>query len=55
VVVASVAARGEDLKKLSLDDASAVSPKIEADTKVKIEGASSLKISTQWPTTEPLK
>jgi hypothetical protein len=44
-------ARAEDLKKLSLDDSSSVSPKIEADAKVKVEGKSSLKITTQWPTT----
>ena len=41
----------QELKKLSLDDASAVSPKIEVDAKVKVEGTSSLKITTQWPTT----
>lgn len=51
LAVATVVVRAEDLKKLSLDDPSAVSPKIEADAKVKVEGASSLKITTQWPTT----
>ena len=44
-------AQAEDLKKLSLDDPSAVSPKIVADTQVKVEGASSLKVTTKWPTT----
>ncbi len=51
LVAAAVVAQAEDLKKLSLDDASAVSPKIETDTTVKVEGTSSLKITTQWPTT----
>ena len=51
LVLATVIARAEDLKKMSLDDPSSASPKIEADTKVKVEGASSLKITTQWPTT----
>jgi hypothetical protein len=46
-----VAARAEDLKKLSLDDAASASPRIEVDTQVKVEGASALKITTQWPTT----
>jgi len=48
---ATVMAQAEDLKKLSLDDPSSASPKIRADAKVKVEGASSLKITTQWPTT----
>lgn len=51
LICAAIVVRAEDLKKLSLDDASAASPKIEADAKVKVEGASSLKITTQWPTT----
>ncbi len=42
---------GGSLKKLSLDDASAVSPQIVADTEVKVEGESSVKITTTWPTT----
>jgi len=44
-------ARAEDLKRLNLDDPSSVSPKIESDFKTKIEGKSSLKITTRWPTT----
>ncbi len=51
LALVSVVARAENLKKLSLDDLSSASPKIEADAKVKVEGASSLKITTQWPTT----
>jgi hypothetical protein len=54
LAVVSLVARAEDLKKLSLDDPSSAFPKIEADTKVKAEGASSLKITTQWPTTVSL-
>ena len=51
LALATTTARAEDLKKLSLDDASSASPKIEVDSKVKVKGASSLKITTQWPTT----
>ncbi len=41
----------QELRKLSLDDLSAASPKLESDSSVKIEGKSSLKITTRWPTT----
>ena len=51
LLLVTLIARAEDLKKLSLDDPSAVSPKIVADTQVKVEGASSLKVTTKWPTT----
>ena len=51
LVLASLIVRAEDLKRLGLDDASSVSPKIEADAKVKVEGKGSLKITTHWPTT----
>ena len=51
LALATVTGRAEELKKLSLDDASSASPKIEVDAKVKVEGASSLKITTQWPAT----
>jgi hypothetical protein len=44
-------ARAEDLKRLSLDSPSSVSPKIESDAKVKVEGQSSIKITSRWPTT----
>jgi hypothetical protein len=40
----------EDLKKLNLDDASAIGMTIQTDTKVKAEGKGSIKITTQWPT-----
>jgi hypothetical protein len=50
LVLAMGVAHAEDLKKLSLDDASAVTPKIETDAKVKVEGASSIRITTKWPT-----
>jgi hypothetical protein len=48
---ATTMAGAEELKKLSLDDPTSASPKIEADTQVKVEGTSSLRITTQWPTT----
>jgi len=51
VAMMTVVARAEVLKKLNLDDASSVSPKIEVDPKLKVEGTSSLKITTLWPTT----
>ncbi|MDA1044183.1 MAG: hypothetical protein O3C57_03055 [Verrucomicrobia bacterium] len=51
LALATITGRAEDLKKLGLDDASSASPKIEVDAKVKVEGTSSLKITTQWPTT----
>lgn len=41
----------EDLKKLSLDDASAIGTTIQADTRIKQEGNGSVKVTTQWPTT----
>lgn len=43
--------RAEDLRKLNLDDASAIGTTIQTDTQVKAEGMSSIKITTQWPTT----
>jgi hypothetical protein len=51
LALATITGRAEELKKLGLDDASSASPKFEVDTKVKVEGTSSLKITTQWPTT----
>jgi hypothetical protein len=44
-------AQAQELRKLSLDNPSSVSPRIELDSKVKIEGAGALKVTTQWPTT----
>ena len=43
--------QAEDLKKLNLDDASAIGTTIQTDTQVKAEGKSSIRITTQWPTT----
>ena len=43
--------QAEDLKKLNLDDASAIGTTIQTDTQVRAEGKSSIKITTQWPTT----
>jgi len=39
----------QELKKLSLDDASAIGMKIETDTTVKTEGKASVKVTTLWP------
>ncbi len=41
----------EELKKLNLDDASAIGTTIQTDTQVKAEGKASIKITTMWPTT----
>lgn len=49
--LATLTAQAEDLKRLSLDDPSTASPGIVADAQVKVEGASSLRITTKWPTT----
>jgi hypothetical protein len=51
LALTTLVANGQDLKKLSLDDASTTSPRIEVDTTIKVEGSSSLKVTTQWPTT----
>jgi len=50
VIVAS-SSQAEDLRKLNLDDASAIGTTIQTDTQVKAEGRGSIKITTQWPTT----
>ena len=44
-------AHAEDLKKLTLDDASVIGTTIQTDLQVKAEGKGSIKITTQWPTT----
>ena len=44
-------AYAEELKKLSLDNASAIGTTIQTDTRVKAEGRGSIKITTHWPTT----
>jgi hypothetical protein len=44
-------AYAEDLKKLNLDDASAIGTTIQTDIQVKAEGKGSIKITTPWPTT----
>ena len=41
----------QELKKLNLDDASAIGTTIQTDTQVKVEGKGSIKITTRWPTT----
>jgi hypothetical protein len=44
-------AYAQELKKLNLDDASAIGTIIQTDTQMKTEGKGSIKITTQWPTT----
>ena len=47
----SPVARGNELMKLDLDDASAVGTTVAVDYTVKQEGDGSIRISTLWPTT----
>ena len=44
-------AYAQELKKLNLDDASAIGTTIQTDPQVKAEGKGSIKITTKWPTT----
>jgi len=44
-------ALAQDLKRISLDDASAMGLQIQCDSAVKAEGKASIKITTKWPTT----
>ena len=41
----------EEIKKLSLDDIASLGTSISVDSKVKVEGSASARISTTWPTT----
>jgi predicted nucleotide-binding protein (sugar kinase/HSP70/actin superfamily) len=41
----------QELVRLGLDDLQSVSPKIESDSVIKVEGQSSVKITVQWPVT----
>jgi hypothetical protein len=41
----------QELKKLSLDDPTSIGLQIQSDATIKVEGRSSLKIATLWPTT----
>jgi hypothetical protein len=43
-------AMGEELKRISLDDASSLGMTIQSDTGIKTEGKGSIKITTLWPT-----
>ena len=51
LVLAASLAYSEDLKKLNLDEATAIGTTIQTDTRVKAEGKGSIKITTKWPTT----
>lgn len=51
LALAAGSIHAEDLRRLNLDDASAIGTTIQSDTKVKAEGKSSIKITTLWPTT----
>jgi hypothetical protein len=44
-------ALAQDLKRISLDDTSALGLQIQSDSAMKAEGKASIKISTKWPTT----
>ena len=50
-LLVQTSAQAQELKKLSLDDASSIGLTIQTDTAVKTEGKASVKITTAWPTT----
>jgi hypothetical protein len=41
----------QELKRVSLDDPTSIGLKIQSDATIEVEGKSSLKITTMWPTT----
>jgi hypothetical protein len=49
-LLVQTSAQAQELKKLSLDDASSIGLTIQTDTSVKTEGKASVKIMTAWPT-----
>lgn len=51
LVIFVISAYSEDLKRINLDDASALGTAIQTDTQVKVEGKGSIRIMTRWPTT----
>ena len=51
LILVTASVQAEELIKLGLDDTSSISPKLEADSNVKVEGKSSLRITAIWPTT----
>lgn len=51
LALTTVGSQAQDLARLGLDDPASASPRIQADTRIKTEGASSLQITTHWPTT----
>jgi len=44
-------ASAQELKRISLDDASTIGLQVQSDSAVKAEGKASIKITTKWPTT----
>ena len=50
VLAVSSSVCAENIYKIGLDDASTIGTRIETDTKVKVEGKGSIKITTAWPT-----
>jgi len=44
-------APAQELKRISLDDASAIGLQVQTDSMVKAEGKASTRITTKWPTT----
>jgi hypothetical protein len=49
-LLVQTSAQAQELKKLSLDDASSIGLTIQTDASVKTEGKASVKIMTAWPT-----
>ena len=50
VLAVSSSLCAENIHKISLDDVSTIGTRIETDTKMKVEGKGSIKITTAWPT-----
>ena len=50
-LLVQTSAQAQELKKISLDDASSIGLTIQTDASVKTEGKASVKITTAWPTT----
>ena len=49
-LLVQTSSQAQELKKLSLDDASSIGLTIQTDASVKTEGKASVKIMTAWPT-----
>jgi hypothetical protein len=51
VLLTTAPSMAGEVKRLGLDDPSSASPQVTADSDVKVEGQSALRITTRWPAT----